>query len=309
MVEVYHTTLPGWAVLIAAIVPGFYMIPCGIIQGITNVDANQLNVLSEFVGGYIFNGRPLANMIFKILSTDVVGQGLYFAADMKLGHYMKIPPRTLFFAQGSATILGALTQTGVTLWMLGNVKDICSSDQSNGFTCPNGRTVFSSSIIWGAIGPGRVYSLGKIYSGLLHFFWLGAVVPVITWALWKYWKKADGSRRNWLRLTNWPLIFVGTYNVPPATGINYSSWALVNVIFNWWIKSKFFAWWGKCLHSLWGKEVLTFRVAKYNYVLAAGLDTGLAISALVIFFCITYPGGVFPDWWGKCFCFHLTKLC
>lgn len=129
MVEVYHTTLPGWAVLIAAIVPGFYMIPCGIIQGITNVDANQLNVLSEFVGGYIFNGRPLANMIFKILSTDVVGQGLYFAADMKLGHYMKIPPRTLFFAQGSATILGALTQTGVTLWMLGNVKDICSSDQ------------------------------------------------------------------------------------------------------------------------------------------------------------------------------------
>lgn len=54
-------------------------------------------------------------MIFKILSTDVVGQGLYFAQDMKLGHYMKIPPRTLFFAQGSATVLGALTQVGVTL--------------------------------------------------------------------------------------------------------------------------------------------------------------------------------------------------
>jgi hypothetical protein len=25
-------------------------------------------------------------------------------------------------------------------------------------------------VIWGAIGPARVYSLGKIYSGLLHFF-------------------------------------------------------------------------------------------------------------------------------------------
>jgi len=45
-----------------------------------------------------------ADMIFKVLSTDVVGQGLYFAQDMKLGHYMKIPPRTLFFAQGSATV-------------------------------------------------------------------------------------------------------------------------------------------------------------------------------------------------------------
>lgn len=205
-------------------------------------------------------------MIFKILSTDVVGQGLYFAADMKLGHYMKIPPRTLFFAQGSATVsllprhaprnaprnpltflqvLGALTQVGVTLWMLGNVKDICSSDQSDGFTCPNGRTVFSSSIIWGAIGPGRVYSIGKIYSGLLHFFWIGALMPLITWGIWKYWRKSDGSGRDWIRLINWPLIFVGTYNVPPATGINYSSWALVNVIFNWWIKGKWFAWWCK----------------------------------------------------------------
>jgi hypothetical protein len=48
-------------------------------------------------------------MIFKILSTDVVGQGLYFAQDMKLGHYMKIAPRTLFFAQGSATVSLFLT--------------------------------------------------------------------------------------------------------------------------------------------------------------------------------------------------------
>lgn len=256
MDESYKTTLPWWAVLLAAVIPALYMVPCGIIQGITNVNANQLNVLSEFIGGYMFNGRPLANIIFKILSTDVVGQGLYFTQDMKLGHYLKIPPRTLFFAQGSATILGALTQVGVTLWMLGNVENICSAKQANGFTCPHGRTVFSSSVIWGAIGPARMYSPGKIYSGLLHFFWIGGLMPIITWAIWKKWSvKAD-----WIRLINWPLIFVGTYNVPPATGINYSSWTLVNLIFNWWIKKKYFAWW--CmpyvpLHSRL-RSVLTF---------------------------------------------------
>jgi hypothetical protein len=133
----------------------------------------------------------------------------------------------------------------VTLWMLGNVEGICEADQSNGFTCPNGRTVFSSSIIWGAIGPGRIYSVGKIYSGLLHFFWIGALMPITTWVAWKYWKRPDGTGRDWLRLIHWPLIFVGTYNVPPATGINYSSWTLVNVIFNSWIKGRFFAWWCK----------------------------------------------------------------
>lgn len=46
-------------------------------------NSSQINVLSEFIGGYMFQGKPLANMLFKILSTDVVGQGLYFAQDSK----------------------------------------------------------------------------------------------------------------------------------------------------------------------------------------------------------------------------------
>ncbi|KAK2053163.1 OPT family small oligopeptide transporter [Colletotrichum caudatum] len=273
----YDTGLPWWGVLLAFVIPALYMIPCGMIQGVTNVDANQLNVLSEFIGGYMFQGKPIANIMFKILSTDVVGQGLYFAADMKLGHYLKIPPTTLFFAQGLATILGALTQTGVTLWMLGNVDGICTEDQANGFSCPNGRTVFSSSVIWGLVGPARLYSVGAIYSGLLHFFWIGLILPPVTYFVYK----RTGSEL--VRKVNWPLIFVGTYNVPPATGINYSSWYIVNLVFNKIIYRKFYAWW-----------------TKYNYVLAAALDTGLALSGIVIFFAITYgPNLQFPDWWGN----------
>ena len=71
MVVVYHTSLPWWAILLASLIPAFYMIPCGIIQGITNVNANQLNVLAEFIGGYMFNGRPLASeclLLFGISS-------------------------------------------------------------------------------------------------------------------------------------------------------------------------------------------------------------------------------------------------
>lgn len=104
MVEVYDIGLPWWGVVLAMLIPAFYVIPCGLIQGITNISANQLNVLSEFIGGYVFAGKPLANMAFKILSEDVVGQALTFAADMKLGHYMKISPRLVFFAQGGAAV-------------------------------------------------------------------------------------------------------------------------------------------------------------------------------------------------------------
>ncbi|KAG9240814.1 OPT family small oligopeptide transporter [Calycina marina] len=273
----YDTGLPWWGVLLAFVIPALYIVPCGMIQGVTNVDANQLNVLAEFIGGYIWQGRPVANMLFKILSTDVVGQGLYFSADMKLGHYLKIPNRTLFFAQGLATVLGALTQTGVTLWMLGNVDDICDQDQVNGFSCPNGRTVFSSSVIWGLVGPARLYSVGAIYSGLLHFFWIGLILPPITYFIFKK------TNNKFIRMINWPLVFVGTYNVPPATGINYSSWYIVNLVFNKIIYKRAYAWW-----------------TKYNYVLAAALDSGLAISGIIIFFTVTYgPNVQFPDWWGN----------
>lgn len=117
MVEIYHTNLPVYGVFLALLIPAIYMVPCGLIQGISNVDANQLNVLSEFIGGYLFAGEPLANMIFKILSEDVVSQGIFFAQDQKLGHYFKVAPRTVFWAQGYAAVLGALTQTGVTLWV------------------------------------------------------------------------------------------------------------------------------------------------------------------------------------------------
>jgi len=210
MVEVYETKLPVYGVFLGLIIPVVYMVPCGIVQGITNVDANQLNVLAEFIGGYMFEGKPLANMIFKIISTDVVGQGVYFAMDMKLAHYLKVPPRTCFMAQGIATILGALTQAGVTLWMLGNISGICESDQADGFSCPNGRTVYSSSVIWGLVGPRRLYSVGEIYSPLLHFFWIGALAPLVTFFLYRY------TRRQFWKFINWPLIFVGTYNVPPG---------------------------------------------------------------------------------------------
>lgn len=84
MTEVFHTGLPVYGIVLALLIPTVYMIPCGMIQGVTNVDANQINVLAEFIGGYMFEGKPMANMLFKILSTDVVGQGLYFAQDSKL---------------------------------------------------------------------------------------------------------------------------------------------------------------------------------------------------------------------------------
>jgi OPT family oligopeptide transporter len=165
--EVWHTDLPVWAVLVAFLLPVFYFIPVGIIKALTNISSNQLNLITEFVGGYAFLGRPIANMVFKFYGYVAIQQGLEyvsplpfgcvmikliylrFVADMKLAHYLHIAPRTLFVAQGLATLVGAIVQCGVTVFMITRIDGVCTSDAEGNFTCPHGRVTYSSSLIWG----------------------------------------------------------------------------------------------------------------------------------------------------------------
>lgn len=41
LVEIYHTKLPVYGVFLALLIPAVYMVPCGLIQGITNVDGKR----------------------------------------------------------------------------------------------------------------------------------------------------------------------------------------------------------------------------------------------------------------------------
>lgn len=58
-----------------------------------------LNIITELIIGYLYPGKPLANVVFKTYGYISMAQALTFLADFKLGHYMKIPPRSMFFAQ------------------------------------------------------------------------------------------------------------------------------------------------------------------------------------------------------------------
>ncbi|KAF9893303.1 hypothetical protein FE257_011733 [Aspergillus nanangensis] len=271
--EVWNTGLPAWGVLLAFLLPVLYFIPIGIIKAVTNITSNQLNLITEFIGGYAFLGRPVANMAFKFYGYVAVSQGLEFVADMKLAHYLHIAPRTLFVAQGLATLLGAVVQCGVTVFMITRIDGICTDDAAGGFTCPHGRVTYSSSLMWGALGPARNFSPGQIYGHLLWFFLAGPAVVIITYVLGRRWKS--------LNYVSWPVAFGAMSLVPPATGISFSSWWVVNVIFNGVIKRRKAAWW-----------------SKYNYVLSAALDSGVAVATVFIFFCIMLPAGPLI-WWGN----------
>lgn len=69
----YDTQLPWWGFLVACIIAGVFVVPCCTILGMTNIQLS-LNVISPFIGGYLFPGKPIGVMIFKVYSTIVLGQ-------------------------------------------------------------------------------------------------------------------------------------------------------------------------------------------------------------------------------------------
>jgi OPT family oligopeptide transporter len=108
----FHTHLPIWAVIIALIFTSILSLPLAIIQATTN-QLIGTNVIGEIIGGYLVEGKPVANMIFKAICCQGSEQALAFSGDLKLGHYMKIRPRIMFTAQTIATVVSCFVATAV----------------------------------------------------------------------------------------------------------------------------------------------------------------------------------------------------
>ena len=83
--------------------------------------------LMKMVAGVINPGRPVANLYvssrvlfciiswrlslftrkkFSMWSHDVISTSLTLAADLKIGQYLKIPPRVMFLTQVWGTLIG-----------------------------------------------------------------------------------------------------------------------------------------------------------------------------------------------------------
>ncbi|KAF9003028.1 OPT oligopeptide transporter [Cyathus striatus] len=280
-IEVRDTDLPMWAFILCLAIAFIYIIPIGMIQAITNQQVG-LNVITELIVGYAVPGRPVAMMLFKTWGYVTMGQALLFTSDFKLGHYMKIPPRTMFFTQVICTVIGGTAQLAVQVWMFSNIPDICDPEQRNGFICPSTEVFGTASIVWGVVGPARQFSKGQIYYGLVFFFPLGFICPLVSWLLLKKFPN------SWVRYVNFPVFFNGLNLIPPASAENYVSWGIVGFIFQYVIRRRHFSWW-----------------TKYNYVLSASLDSGVAIGMLLVFFLLQYPRGgtiganTIQTWWGN----------
>jgi len=115
------------------------------------------------------------------------------------------------------------------------------------------------------------------YGNLLWFFVIGGLAPVPFYFL------AHHFPLSFWRYINVPVFFASVGSVAVGSGLPISSWVVVGFIFNYYICHFHFRWW-----------------MRYNYILSAALDAGVALSAVLIFFSVQYPKGGFKiEWWGN----------
>ncbi|WVQ97983.1 OPT family small oligopeptide transporter [Kwoniella sp. CBS 9459] len=274
MCQCFETTMPIWGIFCCLAMSLLFMIPVGIVTAVSNMQIS-LVILSEIIPGLAIPGQPYANMIFKLYGWVSLSMALLYIQDLKLAHYLHISPRATFRAQMWGCLVSSLVSLIVINWQFKVIPDLCQVGQKDLMTCPYYTTFYSSALMFGVVGPQRMYGAHGLYRHTLWGFPVGALSVLLAWLASKRWR--NGLTKH----INVPVIICGTLYFAPY------NWSFVwaGVPLAWFFMShvytRYRAWWNK-----------------YCYILSIGLTIGAALSGVAQFFFITYPGGRMPSWWG-----------
>ncbi|KAJ3323512.1 hypothetical protein HDV06_001789 [Boothiomyces sp. JEL0866] len=218
--------MPFWSVLLCIAMAVMSVLPIGIITAISGTRLG-INVLTEFVIGLLLPGKTVVVMAFKSLGTNSVIQAITLLADLKLGHYMKINPLHMVFAQLYGTFLGAFVNTATSFWVMDSLDNILGTGD---WQATDYFVFYNAGAIWGAIGPQRFFGIGSVYESTLWCFAIGFFLPIIPWYLNKLYPLSFWKMVNIPLLSSFfgPGQFQNFYLVPVAVAWFFQSYLFKN---------------------------------------------------------------------------------
>ncbi|KAK1751536.1 oligopeptide transporter 2 [Echria macrotheca] len=288
---------PVWTIFFVIGLNLVFLIPMSYLYAISGT-TEGLNVVTELIVGYALPGHPEALMFVKAFGYNINGQADTYISDQKMGFYSKLPPRAMYRGQMMSAIITAFVAYGVVQFADNEIPGICTKEQVSNFNCENGSQIFfSASVVWGAMGPARIFS--QIYPAMQYCFLLGFLLALVWWAGKRFGGYVREAARKvmpgvifkpinlvlftpiaWLKHVHPSLIFNGMLFWAPLNMTYFTGGLYVSFVFMYYLRRYKTAWW-----------------EKYNYVLAAALTGGVAFSAIIIFFAVQYHP-VTLDWWG-----------
>ena len=275
----FPTHTPWWALLAAMAINFIFLIPSALLVAGANVTMS-VGLFFQMLSGVVFAGNPEANMIANAVASNFNSQTDNYVSDQKLAHYSKLPPRAVFRAQMIATFLNCFIFIGLLNWMVDNFGNgtLCTWNNAQHFVCTDAVLNFATAVEYGAFG---IRNMFKLYPILPWCFLMGAATG-ISWAcIQKYgpyirqkcqmrfseraYAACDKVLFKPLSYMAWwdpAVTWAGALNWTGGNNLSYATNGLyVSILFMYHIKRRYPAWW-----------------EKYNYLLEAGFDVGVAIS-------------------------------
>ncbi|KAG9219680.1 hypothetical protein CCMSSC00406_0005998 [Pleurotus cornucopiae] len=297
--------MPAWSILIFTVFSILMAIILGFISATTGFSISVKYVV-QIMAAFIHPGQPIPVMYSNLFGNSTSFQTLYMLQDLKLGQYIKLPPRMTFVAQIAGSIVGSIfnyTSTypfvsrhidGKDLLLACIVMKVIVSNNREVLKDPIGTRVWSgwiiqgynsASIAMGALGK-ELFSLGKpagywiIPFGII----IGLFAPLPFWVVWKF--SRPGSRLSMtMEYINVPIVALYIGWLPYSVNGQWWSCVVVGFVSQWWLRTRKPRWF-----------------IKYNYLLSAALDGGSQVILFILSFAVFGAGGravAFPSWWGN----------
>lgn len=223
--------------------------------------------------------HPAGAMVYGAVGGDLFYRAQYILNDQKIAHYMHISQRAVFFSQIFGELIGVPINYAALRWVILSKRDFLDGTKVDKLHQWTGQTIVSyntNAVQYVILGPDRLF---KNYPVLPYGFLLGAGALLVLYLLHRLFPKSKLKFHLW----NTTVFFstMSTFYGNLSTGY-FSRFIGGTITMFWAFRYK---------HSLW---------KKYNYLLAAALDTGLNLSILLIFLFFSAGKTVnFPEWWGN----------
>ncbi|ROV90969.1 hypothetical protein VSDG_07712 [Cytospora chrysosperma] len=172
-----NITLPAWAYIVSLLL-GIFIAPLSTILYSRYGNGIATNNLSKMLAGLMLPGRPVGNMYFAAWSHNVISNAVTLCNDLKMGEYLKIPPRVMFLTQIYGTILGGFINYAVMIGIVNGNRDLLVN--SNGNSSWSGATMQSyntNATSWALAS--YLYGSGGLYEMVPIGIGIGAGLVVI----------------------------------------------------------------------------------------------------------------------------------
>ncbi|KFZ23947.1 hypothetical protein V502_01571 [Pseudogymnoascus sp. VKM F-4520 (FW-2644)] len=275
--------IPVFTVFVALATGAVMVIPLGWLYAVSNYQL-AIGTVNELLYGLMVNAvngnhNPCGATVYSSIAGDAWYRAQLMLQDQKIGHYMHVPQRAVFFSQLFGSFIGIPINYAVIRWAVKTKAEYLNgskTDPTHQWTGQSLSSTLTTSVQYVLIGPKRLFQ-ESLFHPVPYGFLVGAIAPIIIFGLHRLFPRAK------FQLWNSTIFFAGLSSFYGNISTGYFSSIIGGFVVMFWAY--------RYRYNMW---------ARYNYLLAAAFDAGYNLNLLLIF--LFFGAGkvvTMPYWWGN----------